>query len=283
MPYPAQVFRVMIASPSDVTTERNLIRSILAEWNVIHSMSRSLVLLPVGWESHSAPDLGGRPQEIINKRVLKDCDLMVGVFWTRIGTSTGGYASGTVEEIEEHIDAGKPVMLYFSAKPVDPDSVDSEQYKYLKDFKAACYKRGLVESFADEAEFKDKFARQLQIRLNEDVFFTSKSAPSSGDPAPFPSAPLPRLSEEARQLLIEAAKSSDGTIIFMKFIGGVRLNTNGKEFITDRNPKIRAIWEGALEDLLREGLVIDRGHKGEIFAVTRDGYDMAELLAPKAT
>ncbi len=283
MPYPAQVFRVMIASPSDVTTERNLIRSILAEWNVIHSMSRSLVLLPVGWESHSAPELGGRPQAIINKQVLEDCDLLVGVFWTRIGTSTGGYASGTVEEIEEHITVGKPVMLYFSAKPVDPDSVDPEQYKHLKDFKAACYKRGLVESFGDEAEFKDKFTRQLQIRLNEDAFFTSRSAPSPADllPVPLTSTPLSRLSEEARQLLIEAAKSSDGTIMFMRFIGGVRLNTNGKDFITDRNPKIRAIWEGALEELLREGLIVDRSHKREIFAVTREGYDMAELLAPR--
>lgn len=273
----------MIASPSDVTTERNIIRSILADWNVIHSFSRSLVLLPAGWESHSAPDLSGRPQAIINKQVLKDCDLLVGVFWTRIGTSTGGYASGTVEEIEEHIAAGKPVMLYFSSKPVDPDSVDPEQYKQLKEFKAACYQRGLVESFADETEFKDKFTRQLQIRLNEDEFFTSQSAPSSADllsvlPAP---TPIPKLSQEARQLLIEAAKSGDGAIRFMKFIGGVRIITNGKDFITDGNPKTRAIWEGAIEELEREGLITDRGFKREIFAVTREGYEVAELLSPQ--
>jgi hypothetical protein len=285
MPYNAQVFRVMIASPSDVTTERNLIRSILADWNVIYSLSRSLVLLPVGWESHSAPDLSGRPQEIINKKVLKDCDLLVGVFWTRIGTSTGGYASGTVEEIEEHIAAGKPVMLYFSGKPVDPESVEADQYKQLKEFKAVCYKRGLVESFLDETEFKDKFTRQLQIRLNEDAFFTSKSAPSPADliSVPIPSTPVPHLTEEARQLLVEAAKSGDGTIMFMRFLGGVRLNANGKEFITDRNPKTRAIWEGALEELLREGLIVDRGHKREMFAVTREGYELAELFSLKAS
>jgi hypothetical protein len=63
--------------------------------------------LPVGWEMHSAPDLAGRPQELINDRVLKDCDLLGGIFWTRLGTPTGESASGTVEEIKEHLAAGK--------------------------------------------------------------------------------------------------------------------------------------------------------------------------------
>ncbi|MBI2814543.1 MAG: hypothetical protein HYX71_09685 [Opitutae bacterium] len=174
-------------------------------------------------------------------------------------------------------------MLYFSSTPVALDSVDPKQYEQLKEFKAACYKRGLVESFTDSTEFKEKFARQLQLRLNQDEFFTSKSMPPSVDATPEPmlTAPVPRLSVEARQLLTEAANSGDGTIMLMKFFGGVRLNANGKEFITDRSPKTRAIWEGAIEELLREGLIADRGYKGEIFAVTREGYEVAELLSPK--
>ncbi|MHB9007003.1 MAG: hypothetical protein ACYDC1_08725, partial [Limisphaerales bacterium] len=185
----------MIASPSDVTTERELIRRILADWNVMHSLSRSLVLLPVGWDSHSAPDLSGRPQAIINKQVLKDCDLLVGVFWTRIGTSTGDYASGTIEEIEEHIAAEKPVMLYFSSKPVDLNLVDLEQYKQLKHFTNKFKGRGLVETFANETEFKEKFNRQLTMRLNEDAFRASKSTPSPNDRVTVPasSAPVPSL------------------------------------------------------------------------------------------
>ena len=135
MSYKSTVFKVMIASPSDVCAERTIIREVLAEWNAVHSEMRQVVLLPVGWETHSSPEMGDRPQAIINKQILKNCDLLVGVFWTRIGTATEDYPSGTVEEIEEHIKAGKPVMLYFSSAPVLPDSVEADQYAELKRFK----------------------------------------------------------------------------------------------------------------------------------------------------
>ena len=117
MPFEAIVYKVMIASPSDVIRERKIIREILAEWNTINSESRGIVLLPVGWDTDVSPSMGEHPQKIINKQVLKDCDLLVGVFWTRIGTPTEEYFSGTVEEIEEHLKSGKPAMLYFSNTP----------------------------------------------------------------------------------------------------------------------------------------------------------------------
>jgi hypothetical protein len=103
--------------------------------------SRRIVLLPVGWETHSAPILGDRPQEIINSQILRDSDLLIAVFWTRIGTPTGKAVSGTVEEIDKHIHDGKPALIYFSSTPVRPESVDEEQYKMLKEFKEECKKR----------------------------------------------------------------------------------------------------------------------------------------------
>ena len=143
MPYDARVVKVMIASPGDVSTERQQVREVLSEWNSIHSEDRGLVLLPIGWETHSTPELGDRPQATINKQVLADCDLLIAMFWTRIGTPTGASISGTVEEIQEHLRAGKQAMLYFSSAPVRPDSVDEEQYRALKQFKNECYKRRL--------------------------------------------------------------------------------------------------------------------------------------------
>ena len=37
MTYNASVIRVMIASPSDAASERQMIRDIIHEWNAIHS------------------------------------------------------------------------------------------------------------------------------------------------------------------------------------------------------------------------------------------------------
>lgn len=171
MPYDAIVYKVMIASPSDVAHERSIIREIIHEWNTVNSDSRKIVLLPIGWETHSSPTMGDRPQEIINKQVAKDCDILVGVFWTRIGTPTEHHLSCTVEEIEEHIARDKPTMLYFSSVPVIPDSVDQEQYSNLKKFKDSCSTRGIYETYANLNDFKDKFYRHLQIKLNKDQFF----------------------------------------------------------------------------------------------------------------
>src|SRR6266542_3337212 len=126
MSYRAKVVKVMIASPSDVGAERQVIRNVIQEWNNAHAEDKNIVLMPVGWESHSAPTLGGRPQAIINKQVLADCDLLIAVFWTKVGTPTGKAVSGTVEEIEEHVKAKKPAMIYFSAAPFPLDLVDMD-------------------------------------------------------------------------------------------------------------------------------------------------------------
>lgn len=68
MSYTAQTFNVMIASPGDVVSERAIIRDVIYEWNAIHSNMRKIVLLPIAWESHSSPDSGSSPQEIINSQ-----------------------------------------------------------------------------------------------------------------------------------------------------------------------------------------------------------------------
>src|SRR5947207_5128394 len=144
MAYDAKVYNVMIASPGDVEVERSIVREVVSDWNAANSAARGIVLQPMGWDTHSAPDMGDRPQSIINKQVLHNADLLVAVFWTRLGTPTGAAASGTVEEIEEHVKAGKPAMVYFSSAPVRPDSVDEKQYQALKEFRHECERRGLI-------------------------------------------------------------------------------------------------------------------------------------------
>ncbi len=51
--------------------------------------TKKSVLLPLRWETHTAPEYGTRPQEVINRAIVDECDLLVGIFWTRIGSHTG--------------------------------------------------------------------------------------------------------------------------------------------------------------------------------------------------
>lgn len=67
MSYKAITFNVMIASPGDVASERAIIRDVIYEWNAVHSGARKIVLLPIGWETHSSPEMGAPAQQIINR------------------------------------------------------------------------------------------------------------------------------------------------------------------------------------------------------------------------
>jgi hypothetical protein len=280
MSYAATTFNVMIASPGDVASERAIIRDVVYEWNAVHSSARKIVLLPIGWETHSSPEMGSSAQTIINKQVLAKCDLLVGVFWTRLGTPTERHLSGTVEEIEEHIATGKPVMLYFSSQPVAMDTVDLNQVQHLKQFKGTCQSRGLYESYDSHGEFKDKFYRHLQLKVNEHPLFFSESESFEllGEVVESLTQ-LPSLSAEARLLLKEASQDTGGTIILARYIGGTAIQTNGKNLIPSNEPREIAKWESALDELISNALVAHRGYKGEIFEITNLGYQIADMIA----
>jgi len=275
MPYTAGVFRVMIASPGDVAVERYIIRETVHEWNVIHSADRQLVLLPVGWETHAAPAVGRRPQEIINSQLLHSSDLLVAVFWTRIGTPTGKAVSGTVEEIDEHVAGGKPAMVYFSELPVPTGGkVSRAQLRGVKQFRRIVTERGwLIERYASLPEFRDKFARQLALTVIR--HFTTDRTRRPDDETP-PDASRPRGTLDATILLWEATHDPSGIIRAYRTDDGLQIATNGKQFVTRLDDGDEARWKAALDRLQSTNLVLaESAHE---FRVTPEGYQIADLL-----
>lgn len=280
MAYNATVIPVMIASPGDVTDERNVIRAVLHDWNDVNAQASSVMLAAVGWDTHASPELGTRPQELINQRVLKDCDLLIGVFWTRLGTPTGKAASGTVEEIKEHVAAGKPAMIYFSAKPVAPDSVDVDQYAQVKSVKEDWMSQGLVETYDSAEEFRSKLSKQLPFCLAKNEYLQSliNTPPVELAPSQIPTTPNSyTLSEAARAILRAAASQDSGTILKVAHLGGRFIQAGGKTFGEGRGRE-SAKWEAALGELEREGLVIGRGYKGEVYELTHEGWAVVDAL-----
>lgn len=167
MPFKAQTYRVLIASPSDLQEERQAATDAVSEWNAQHAAAESVVLLPVKWETHARPAAGRRPQAAINRQLVRDCDALVGLFWTRLGTSTGIAESGTVEEIEKIVSAGKPALLYFSRRPVDPDAIDLGQHKKLRAFRQATQRRALTGTFTAVEQLKQTLVRDLLREVRE--------------------------------------------------------------------------------------------------------------------
>jgi hypothetical protein len=285
MSYEATAFNLMIASPGDVNVERAIVREVVHEWNGMHSQVTRTILMPLGWETHAAPVTGGRGQAIINSQILSRTDLLVAMFWTRIGTPTGEAVSGTAEEIQEHVAAGKPAMIYFSNAPVRPDSVDDEQYRGLQEFKVWCRQQGLIETYGDQQDFRDKFRRQLATLINTHEYFADQrqdTGPLIIDEAALgeSSRAIPAMSAEAQHLLLEAAASVDGFVGKIAYLGGAIVQANGKNFVEPDNPRSRAAWEGAVDELVDLGFLDSVGHKGEMFRITKQGYEAVDALSP---
>nr|WP_314443917.1 hypothetical protein [uncultured Sphingomonas sp.] len=282
MTYSATAIEVMIASPSDVVRERQIVKDVLAEWNAMHSRREKICLMAIGWETHSSPELSGRAQELINERVLKHADILVGIFWTRVGSPTGKSISGSIEEIERHRESGKPVMLYFSTAPVSVTNLDTKQIEELEKFKAWARGEGLIETFEDTLDFANKFRSQLQFALNANNHLGGALA---GDAPDFveiferslgSQAPSNNPSEDASSLLVAAAIDPNGYIMVHSSLGGTSVQAGSKEFAMESDRRSAARWIAAAEQLQQLGLVRDVNGKGEIFEVTHRGFEFAD-------
>lgn len=163
MPFPATVFNVLIASPSDVPQERQIIAECLHAWNALHSKDTGKVLLPVMWESHSAPSMADRPQGVLNDQMVRSCDMLIGAFWTRLGSPTGEEMSGTVEEIKWFLKNNKPVMLYFSEAPINPNKIDLSQFQALNQFKQEIMEKGIVGQYSEISDFERRLYSQITV------------------------------------------------------------------------------------------------------------------------
>jgi hypothetical protein len=161
MAFTASTYRVLIASPSDLLEERETATAVVNEWNAQHAAADGIVLLPVRWETHATPTTGLRPQAAINKQLVADSDILLGMFWTRLGTNTGVADSGTLEEIDQFVVAGKPTMLYFSRRPIDPNRIDLRQHRKLREFKATTRTTALTGEFDSIAALREMLLRNL--------------------------------------------------------------------------------------------------------------------------
>lgn len=285
MSYTGTVYKIMIASPSDITNERQIAREIIYKWNNLHAEDKQIILLPVGWDTNSAPLMGTRPQDIINKQVLENSDVLIGIFWTRIGTPTGEALSGTIEEIDRHIASGKPTMLYFSTAPVRPDSIDEMQYNKLKQFKEKCLKEGLIEVYDSIEQFEKKLSDHLTIIINTNSFFVKNNSfddslknDSNVENLDYDLELIRSLSEESKIILLEASQDNRGSVLKVRVRGGILIQTNSKQLVQDVNPRITAAWESALEELIQFNLLEAQGYKGEVFLITHKGYQIADKI-----
>jgi hypothetical protein len=201
MTFMAQVIRVFIASPSDVPDERDLIERVVHRWNADNAEAAKTVLLPVRWETHATAEVGGAPQDIVNRQIVDGSDMLLGVFWTRLGTPTPAAVSGTAEEIDRFLDVSKPVSLFFSSRPVQPGSIDQDQWAALQEFKGRLSQSALLVTYQDLHDL-ERLVSSAIVRTVRERF----EVPEAVSAARVPTAP-----QAAVRALVDRGYNSRGS------------------------------------------------------------------------
>jgi acyl-CoA synthetase (AMP-forming)/AMP-acid ligase II len=162
-----QTWRVFVASPGDVKEERSRMPK------VVDSLNKTLgQLFPVNvelwrWES-DATAAAGEPQALINAD-LDRADVVVVIFWNRLGTLNSEGTTGTQSEVllslQRWRDAGRPaVMIYFCQRPARLNREELTQRLSLLDFRESIASSVLAVDYEDVHEF--------EWRVRDDLFLT---------------------------------------------------------------------------------------------------------------
>jgi hypothetical protein len=159
MSFTSETYRVLISSPSDLKDAREAAAEAINTWNDLYSLTESVVLLPVRWETHARPQSGIRPQEAINRQIVRSSDLVVAMFGTKFGTRTGVFGSGTEEELQHFLSKRKPAMVYFSTR--------KRAERRLLVFKRRIRAKAFTGAFSDSDDLRNKLLRDLLAEVRQ--------------------------------------------------------------------------------------------------------------------
>lgn len=248
-----RVLKVFVASPDDVTEERNALAKLLADINDVLAYltpEKGLSLELVRYETHSYPDIGA-PQEVIDREIPVDYDIFIGIMWKRIGTPTATAPSGTIEEFNRACERRKQgslprIMFYFCDQPIPvPTATELEQLAEAVKFRTQLASQGLTASYPSHAEFGDHVRGGL-LRAIRDILSETVPSPTSPTLAPV----SPTVDVASREAALQLAKDYD-KIRMMMPAGDERTRT--MEGLFSRMKITAPKVQGSLSDFQQSG------------------------------
>jgi len=164
------VLRLFLASPNDVSAERRITETIVAELNRTTAPRLGFLLDLILWED-MLPDMGDAEQIILDQADLDETDVFVGILWNRFGTPTARADSGTEEEFRAAYRAwrknGAPrILFYFSNRPATINlEAELQQKGRVLAFRHEVESLGLIRTYSDIDDFEGLLRRDLTLCL----------------------------------------------------------------------------------------------------------------------
>lgn len=183
MAYEAVTVLMLISAPSDVPDEDlATVKRTVSQWNWNTGRPSHLTVVPVSWSEHAVAEFGDRPQEVLNGQLVEDADMALALFADRLGTPTGVAESGTLEEIDRMVEAGKHVSVLVNQAPrsLSGEAAVAEKGR-LEEALAGLRKRAIVLPYTDQA--------MLAGHLNNMLSMAAGKAAGSASGMPAPSVP----------------------------------------------------------------------------------------------
>lgn len=170
------VYDLLISCPGDLSELVLAVRDVIDMFNGGQGINNKVMFQAKYWKNDGHPAFGGNPQRVLNEQFVRDCDLAVACFWTRFGTPTDEYLSGTEAEIELMLSQGKQVFLYFFNDPIKVTELDTAQYQKVQNFQRKYQDKGFYRCIS-QTEFRAQFLnhlslyffRELQNRVEDDL------------------------------------------------------------------------------------------------------------------
>lgn len=163
MPKDVKAYDLLISCPSDILEYVDKVEQAVQHFNNFFGRNNGIVVRTRHWSKDSYSEFGNHPQRLLNTQIVDSSDLALGIFWTRFGTPTEKYGSGTEEEIERMLSKGKQVFLYFLDKPVNPSMFDQKQYDKIRQFMESHKSEGIFFKVPDEETLINKFKENLEL------------------------------------------------------------------------------------------------------------------------
>lgn len=294
--FQANVINIMIAGPSDVSSEVESVKTVIYEWNELNASTYNMVLRPIHWKTSSFPSLlCDDGQTAINKQLVETSDVLICLFGQRLGSPTPRAKSGTVEEIELHRKSGKEVMVFFK-ETIDADC-DEAQFTALREFKAYLREKGLLGAYKDAVNLKDEVRRVLNLFVNNFVRTLQspqdQNPPKQEDVTPFPQE------QETSRMVQNPSKNEEDTQIFsdeelkrlhlwcasnsnlynkVNFEDGGCIYMLGNKHYEVTSGRDIAQWSKFIKTLLEQGLIEHTGQytkqREPLYQLTSKAYDI---------
>jgi hypothetical protein len=161
MPQQIVEYKCLLISPSDVVAERDALTDMVQSWNAQIGRGLNARVDLVRWESHGTPDMSEPAQAVLNQQLLEDCEVGIAVFWTRVGTATQDYESGSVEEIERLLKRGIRVLIYFCERDIPQSTLTDDQFERLQRLRRNYSQRGLVWTYTHVQSLREQVTLHL--------------------------------------------------------------------------------------------------------------------------